>query len=176
MVQNAKVTRGGPADAEGWDLSRDLSTSSTKLYRTFDPAACRVHSAGYQGSLRVSVQRVFAALASPALALANWLRARRVRVCQIAGTSRGRRAHRRRRRREKALQARLAQRHNRRKWNVLLRLYRNCEQCLIISSQPWLLQFVRSGCVWICRNDGKWYYAECMVTFICSDYNVQLPK
>lgn len=60
-------------------------------------------------SLRVSVQRVFAALASSALALANWFRARRVRVREITGASWGRRAHRGRGRGEKALQARLMQ-------------------------------------------------------------------
>lgn len=76
---------------------------------TLDPAACRVHSAGWSLFLPVSVQWVFAALASSALALANWLGARRVRVRQITGASWGRRAHRGRWWWEKALQARLTQ-------------------------------------------------------------------
>lgn len=58
-------------------------------------------------SLRVSVHRVLAALASSALALANWFRARRVRVREITGSSWGWRAHRGRGRGEEALQARL---------------------------------------------------------------------
>lgn len=58
-------------------------------------------------SLRVSVHRVLAALASSALALANWFRARRVRVREVTGSSWGWRAHRGRGRGEEALQARL---------------------------------------------------------------------
>ena len=79
------------------------------LCRTLDPAACRVHSEGRRLSLPVSVQGVFAALASSALALANWLRAWWVRVRQITGASWGRRAHRGRWWWEEALQARLMQ-------------------------------------------------------------------